>query len=65
VRGPADVSMAKSFMRVISEDLEYLGEDEFERIMSLLVDTLMKKTSLDQEDIYAYIYGDGKKILWN
>jgi len=57
--------MAKRFIRVITEDLEYLGEDELERITSLLVYTLMEKTSFDREDIYAYIYGDGKKILWN
>ncbi|HXX58470.1 MAG TPA: hypothetical protein VEI96_10755 [Thermodesulfovibrionales bacterium] len=57
--------MAKRYLTARAEDLEYLEEEELDRIMSFLVYTLMEKTSLDEEEIYAFIYGDGKKILWN
>jgi hypothetical protein len=48
-----------------AEDMLALDEEEVDAIKSFLVRTLMKNTSLDREDIYSFIYGDGRKILWN
>lgn len=40
-------------------------EDDMDAIKVFLVYLLMKSTDLDVEDIYTYIFGDGKRILWN
>lgn len=42
-----------------------LEEDDIDAIKVFLVYLLMKGTDLDVEDIYTYIFGDGKRILWN
>jgi hypothetical protein len=59
--------MAKRFISKSEEEREGMSslEEELDIIRSFLVYTLMVKASLDGEDIYSYIYGNGKKILWN
>lgn len=57
--------MAQKVIVGSSEDLFYLDEEELDAIKSFLVYTLLKNTSLESEDIYLFVYGDGKKILWN
>lgn len=42
-----------------------LEEDDMDAIKVFLVYLLMKSTDLGIEDIYNYIFGEGKKILWN
>lgn len=43
----------------------HLDEDEIDAIKVFLVYFLMKSTDLTAEDIYNYIFGEGKRILWN
>lgn len=57
--------MAKRFLKESTDDLLYLDEDELDTIKAFLAYVLMKNTQLDKEDIYTYIFGEGKKILWN
>lgn len=57
--------MAKRFLKESTNDLLYLDEDELDTIKAFLVYVLMKNTPLDKEEIYKYIFGEGKKILWN
>jgi hypothetical protein len=57
--------MAKRFLNESVNDLLYLDEDELDTVKAFLAYTLMKNTPLDKEDIYTYIFGEGKKILWN
>jgi hypothetical protein len=42
-----------------------LDEEALDRIRALLVYLLMNGSSLEQEAIYALVYGKGKKIIWN
>lgn len=42
-----------------------LEEEDIDAIKIFLVYLLMKGTDLDVEDIYNFIFGDGKRILWN
>ena len=42
-----------------------LEDEELDAVRSLLIYTLMKNTHLDAEDIYTYIFGEGKRILWH
>lgn len=42
-----------------------LEEDDIDAIRVFLVYLLMKSTDLGIEDIYNFIFGEGKKILWN
>ena len=48
-----------------SDGLFYLDGDEIDAVRSVLVYILMKNTSLDKDEIYAYIFGKGKRIIWN
>ncbi|HWR59290.1 MAG TPA: hypothetical protein VN328_10415 [Thermodesulfovibrionales bacterium] len=57
--------MANRFVRQSQEDPLYLEEDELDAIRALLVTILMKDTNLDKEEIFTYIFGSGRKILWN
>ena len=59
--------MAKRFISKSEEEREAVRslKEELDIIRSFLVYTLMEKASLDGEDIYSYLYGNGKKILWN
>ena len=57
--------MAQKVIDKSSEDMPALDEEEVDAIKAFLVRTLMKNTSLDREDIYSFIYGDGRRILWN
>lgn len=42
-----------------------LDEEALDRIRSLLVYLLMEGSALETEAIYALVYGEGKRILWN
>ncbi|GAB4423998.1 MAG: hypothetical protein OHK0032_18770 [Thermodesulfovibrionales bacterium] len=57
--------MAKRFVKQSADELFYLDDDELDAIRAMLVYMLMKNTPLDREDIYTYIFGGGKRILWN
>ncbi len=56
--------MARRFGPESKNDLFYLEEDELDAIKTLLAYLLMESTPLDKDDIYTYIFGEGKKILW-
>ena len=43
----------------------YLDEEELDAIQSLLIYILMKNTHLEKEEIYTYILGEGKRIVWH
>ncbi|MHB8881048.1 MAG: hypothetical protein ACYC69_05990 [Thermodesulfovibrionales bacterium] len=42
-----------------------LDEVELDVLKSLLVYILMRKTTLENEDIYSLVFGDGRRVLWN
>lgn len=42
-----------------------LKEEDIDAIRVFLVYLLMKSTTLSIDDIYNYIFGGGKRILWN
>ena len=59
--------MANRFIKQ-SEDRDAalsLKDEELDAVRSLLIYILMKNTHLDTEDIYTYIFGEGKRILWH
>jgi hypothetical protein len=64
-RLPDVADMANRFVRGSHEGPLFLDEDELDAIKALLASILMKDTHLDKEDIYTYIFGDGKRILWH
>jgi hypothetical protein len=41
------------------------NDAELDDIKALLVSLLIKNTSLDRDEIYSYVFGDGKQIIWN
>ncbi len=55
----------------VNEELKVLERssviepEESDLIKSVLVYLFMKNTELDVEDIYAIVYGNGKKITWH
>lgn len=52
--------------RFIEDNQRFLlEEDDIDAIRVFLVYLLMKSTDLGIEDIYNFIFGEGKKILWN
>ncbi len=57
--------MANKTVRQSTEERFRLEDDELDAIRALLVSILMKDTRLDREEIYAYIFGEGKRILWH
>ena len=58
--------MANRFIKQTEEeDAPYLDDEELDAIRSLLIYILMKNTHLEKEEIYTYIFGEGKRILWN
>lgn len=61
------VGMANRFIKQSEEKDEslYLDDEELDAIRSLLIYILMKNTRLDNDEIYTYIFGEGKRILWH
>lgn len=59
--------MANRFIKQSDERNEslYLDDEELDAIRSLLIYILMKNTHLEKEEIYTYIFGEGKRILWH
>lgn len=44
---------------------QFVDEAELDTIRALLAYVLMKDTELDTEEIYAFIFGRGRQIIWN
>lgn len=44
---------------------QYIDEAELDTIRALLSYVLMKETELDVEEIYAFIFGRGRQIIWS
>lgn len=57
--------MANRFAKQTHEEPLFLDDEELDAIRALLVSILMKDTQLDKEEIYAYTFGSGRKILWH
>ena len=58
--------MANRFIKQTEEeDAPYLDDEELDAIRSLLIYILMKNTHLEKEEIYTYIFGEGRRILWH
>lgn len=57
--------MAKRFIAELEEEWSRLEEQELDTVMSFLVYTLMEKTSLEMKEIYQFVYGAGRKIIWH
>ncbi len=48
---------------LVEEDL--IEEEEAETLKSILLYILMRNTDLDPEDIYAIVFGEGKRLRWH
>jgi hypothetical protein len=57
--------MAKRFIRQSPDEVLHLDDEELDAVKSLLISILMKNTPLEKDEIYTYIFGEGKKILWH
>lgn len=57
--------MANRFTNQSQNELLHPDDEELDAIKTLLVYILMKNTPLDRDEIYSYIFGEGKKIIWN
>jgi len=57
--------MAKRFLTQSRNALSHFKEEEIDAIRAALVFVLIKNTPLDKDEIYSYIFGEGKKIIWN
>jgi len=57
--------MANRFSKQSQNELLHLDDEELDAVKTLLVYMLMKNTPLDRDEIYSYIFGEGKKIIWN
>ena len=42
-----------------------LDETELDILKSLLVYVLMRKSSIEKEDIYSLVFGGGRRIIWS
>ncbi len=42
-----------------------LDEVELDILKSLLVYILMRKSTIENEDIYSLVFGGGRRVLWN
>lgn len=50
---------------ITMELMKHIDEVELDTIRALLTYVLIKETDLDIEEIYAFIFGKGRQILWN
>lgn len=57
--------MAHRFVRQSQNGKSHQDSEELDAIKLLLVSVLLKNTPLDRNEIYSYIFGDGKKIIWS
>jgi len=47
------------------EMARFIDDAELDTIRALLTYILMKDTDLDAEEIYAFVFGKGRQIIWN
>lgn len=47
------------------EMARFIDEAELDTIRALLTYILMKDTDLEAEEIYAFVFGHGRQIIWN
>ncbi len=57
--------MANRYMKQTSDGWGNLDDEELDAVRTLLVSLLMSNTPLDRDEIYSYIFGEGKRIVWN
>ena len=57
--------MANRVTKQLSGMRAPLDDEELDAVKTLLVSLLMKNTPLDRDEIYSYIFGEGKRIIWN
>ncbi len=57
--------MANRFTHQDRNEMTRRDDEELDAIKTLLVSLLMNNTALDRDEIYSYIFGEGKKIIWN
>ncbi len=57
--------MAYRFAKQTSDGWGNLDDEELDAVRTLLVSLLMNNTPLDRDEIYSYIFGEGKRIFWN
>ncbi len=47
------------------EKSSLIGEEEADAVRSVLVFLFARETDLDLEEIYALVFGGGKKLVWH
>ncbi len=45
--------------------LGHLDDEDLDAIKAFFVSFLMENTFLHRDDIYSYLFGEGKRIIWN
>lgn len=58
-------TMGKKSMKQSPDEWGHLDEEELDAVKALLVSLLMNNTPLDRDEIYSYIFGEGKRIIWH
>jgi hypothetical protein len=49
----------------VFESTGNMKDDELDILKSLVVYILIRKSPFEKEDIYSFIFGGGKRIVWN
>lgn len=49
----------------ILENTRLIGDEDLDTIKSVMVYLFMKNSGLETEEIYALVYGDGKRVMWH
>ncbi|MBA4373260.1 MAG: hypothetical protein C0402_10435 [Thermodesulfovibrio sp.] len=49
----------------VLENSGNMDEIELDVLKSLLVYILMRKSDMEKEDIYSFVFGSGRRIIWS
>jgi len=47
------------------ENMDVMSEEELDKLRVFLTYVISKDSFIDGEDVYAIVFGNGKRILWN
>lgn len=47
------------------ESAKRMDETELDTVRALLVYIMMKDTDLEVDEIYSFVFGQGRQIIWN
>ncbi|HYA26536.1 MAG TPA: hypothetical protein VEE82_00925 [Thermodesulfovibrionales bacterium] len=57
--------MANKINNEPQDILGNLDDEDLDAFKAFFVSFLMENTFLHRDDIYSYLFGEGKRIIWN